>query len=56
MATTKALTLARTRVDHRLKMPVTCVLATAIHHGIPLASFDARLAAAASRIGLLHDS
>lgn len=49
----QAMLLARTRAEYRLKMPDTCVLATAIHHGCPLASFDDRLRDAAYRAGLL---
>ncbi|WP_422935400.1 type II toxin-antitoxin system VapC family toxin [Sinomonas sp. P47F7] len=49
----EALLLARTRANHALKMPDACVLATAIHLQAPLATFDAKLAAAARGLGLL---
>jgi len=52
----EALQLARLRATHRLKMPDTCVLAAAQHHGVPLATFDERLAAVASASGLLVDA
>jgi predicted nucleic acid-binding protein len=52
----EARTLARIRVEHRLKMPDACVLATAIHLGRPLATFDERLAVAARSYDLLHAS
>ena len=48
------LLLARLRATHRLKMPDTCVLATAAHHGSALATFDRRLANVAESTGLLH--
>ncbi|MFJ2367963.1 type II toxin-antitoxin system VapC family toxin [Microbacterium sp. NPDC087665] len=51
----EALDLARLRASHRLKMPDTCVLATAQHHDVALATFDDRLAGAASEFGLLAD-
>lgn len=47
-----ALDLARVRATYRLKMPDTCVLATALHHALPLATFDDRLARVASASGL----
>lgn len=45
--------LAQTRAAHGLRMPDTCVLATAIHAKAPILTFDLRLAAAAQRLGLL---
>jgi predicted nucleic acid-binding protein len=48
------LALARLRARHGLKMPDVCALATAIHTGAPLATFDARLAAVAMELGVLH--
>lgn len=50
------LTLARLRATHMLKMPDTCVLATADHYGTGLATFDKRLATVADSLGLLHAS
>lgn len=49
------LALARLRAEHRLKMPDTCVLATAVHYGCRLATFDRQLAAAAARSGRALD-
>ncbi|WP_454295608.1 PIN domain-containing protein [Salana multivorans] len=46
--------LARTRARYGLKMPDTCVLATAVVAETPLLTFDDRLAAVADRLGLLH--
>jgi len=46
--------LATTRATHRLKMPDAVVLATTIREGAAVATFDARLAAAARAQGLLH--
>lgn len=46
--------LARLRADTRLKMPDVCVLATAIGLSAALATFDTRLATAASAYGVLH--
>lgn len=46
------LLLARVRVDHGLKMPDACVLATAVHYDAPLASFDTQLTEAARGLGL----
>ncbi|MFE7845667.1 type II toxin-antitoxin system VapC family toxin [Microbacterium sp. NPDC057407] len=48
------LTLARLRAAHSLKMPDTCVLATAEHYATGLATFDRRLAHVADTLGLLH--
>lgn len=48
-----SLTLAQLRAEHSLKMPDTCVLAAAVHHGVPLATFDHRLAAVARQRDLL---
>ena len=49
----EAIELARLRATHRLKMPDTCVLATARHHRTAIATFDERLAGVAVEIGLL---
>lgn len=46
------LLLAGVRVDHGLKMPDACVLATAVHYDAPLASFDTQLTAASRGLGL----
>ncbi|MFS0792439.1 type II toxin-antitoxin system VapC family toxin [Microbacterium sp. 1P10AE] len=46
--------LARLRAEHGLKMPDTCVLATATHAGAPLATFDDRLGQVAERLGVRH--
>lgn len=43
--------LARVRATTALKMPDACVLATAEHASAPLATFDARLARAATARG-----
>lgn len=51
----EALDLARLRAAHRLKMPDTCVLATAGHHRVALATFDHRLARVAGELELLVD-
>lgn len=45
------LALARLRAEHRLRISDTCVLATAVHHGCRLATFDRRLAAVAAESG-----
>lgn len=45
--------LALLRAEHGLKMPDTCVLATARHLDVPLATFDHRLADVADSLGLL---
>lgn len=45
--------LARVRVQHGLKMPDSCVLATSIHLSAPLVTFDQKLATEAERLGLL---
>lgn len=46
------LLLARLRATHALKMPDTCVLAAAAHLRAPVATFDARLGAAAEEMSL----
>lgn len=52
MGPDEPLVLARLRARHTLKMPDTCVLAAAVHHRVPLATFDARLAAVAEEMSL----
>lgn len=52
----EAVALARLRATHRLKMPATCVLATAQQHGVLLATFDDRLAGVAADLGLLVEA
>ncbi|MDR1188787.1 MAG: PIN domain-containing protein [Bifidobacteriaceae bacterium] len=52
----EAIALARLRARLGLKMPDICALATAIHVGAPLATFDAKLAAAARGLGLLYEA
>ena len=49
----EAIALARLRARARLKMPDTCVLATAEHFRMPLATFDQQLAATADQMALL---
>ena len=44
--------LARLRHRQRLKMPDCCVLGLALAHGATLATFDAKLAAVATTLGL----
>ena len=51
---TEPLLLARLRAEHGLKMPDTCVLATATHIGAPLATLDDRLGGVAATLGLRH--
>jgi len=48
------LLLARLRADHGLKMPDTCVLAAAVHRGVPLATFDQRLSNVADSLSLRY--
>ncbi|MDR1152933.1 MAG: PIN domain-containing protein [Bifidobacteriaceae bacterium] len=50
----EALDMARLRARHGLKMPDICALATAIHTGAPLVTFDVKLATVALRLGVLH--
>ncbi|MEU2201460.1 type II toxin-antitoxin system VapC family toxin [Isoptericola sp. NPDC019482] len=49
-----ALLIARTRMQSRLKMPDAVVLATALHHGGVVASYDDALRAAAGKHGVLY--
>ena len=52
----ESLALARLRASHGLKMPDTCVVATAEHYEVHLATFDNRLAGVAERLALLLPS
>lgn len=45
----EALILAEARARHGLKMPDTCALATALHEGVRLETFDQRLTKAWER-------
>lgn len=47
------LALSRLRASHRLKMPDTCVLGTAEHYDVYLATFDHQLAGVAERLARL---
>lgn len=46
------LILAELRATTGLRMPDCCVLAAALHHTVPLATFDARLRSVAESLGL----
>jgi predicted nucleic acid-binding protein len=46
------LILAEFRATTGLRMPDCCVLAAALHHTVPLATFDARLRSVAESLGL----
>lgn len=52
----ESIELAVLRAVWGLKMPDTCVLATATGSGVALATFDRRLADVARRAGVLHSS
>ena len=51
-APNEPLILAELRATTGLKMPDCCVLAAALHHTVPLATFDARLRSVATSLGL----
>ncbi len=53
MGPDEPLLLARLRATYALTMPDTCVLAVAVHLRVPVATFDARLAAVADEMSLL---
>jgi predicted nucleic acid-binding protein len=51
-APNEPLILAELRATTGLRMPDCCVLAAALHHTVPLATFDAALGSVAESLGL----
>jgi predicted nucleic acid-binding protein len=54
LGSNEALLLAHARAEYRLRMPDTCALATALHFGAQLVTYDDQVRSVTARLGILH--